>query len=320
MLDVIIIGGGPIGIACGLAAKNAGLKYLILEKGVITNSLFHYPEQMQFFSSSERLEIQNIPFISTQVRPFKNEALEYYRRIVISNELQMHVYEEVEQVVQKEGYYEIQSRHKQYEAKYVIVATGFYDLPNLMNVPGEDLPHVRHYYDHPHQYALQKVVVIGASNSSVDAALEIFRKGGEVTLLVRGHEISDRVKYWVKPDLLNRIAEGSIKIEYGVRIDKITEEKVFFTKNNQIHSVEADFVLALTGYRPNFELLERFGVTLSEDELKIPTYHPETMESNQKNLYLAGVVCGGMNTHLWFIENSLVHADMIIQDILKKES
>lgn len=320
MLDVLIIGGGPIGIACGLAAKNAGLEYLILEKGVIANSLFHYPEQMQFFSSSERLEIQNIPFISTHVRPFKNEALEYYRRIVVSHELEMKVYEEVVDIQWLNGYYNIKSKKETYSAKYLIVATGFYDFPNMMKVPGEELPHVMHYYDHPHKYTLQNVAVIGASNSSVDAALEIYRKGGKVTLLVRGNEISERVKYWVKPDLLNRIEDGSIQVKYGVEIIKITEQYIFFNQAGTEQSLKADFVLALTGYHPNFQMLEKFGIEYSNDQLKIPYYNPLTMESNLNQLYLAGVVCGGMNTHLWFIENSLIHADRIIKDILKKES
>lgn len=321
MIDIVIVGGGPIGIACGLEAQKAGLSYLIIEKGVIVNSLFHYPENMQFFSSSERLEIDQIPFISTQVRPFKNEALEYYRRIVTSHQLHINLHEEVKGVTKLEdSVFKIKTNKASYQASNVIIATGFYDIPNWMGVEGEELPHVRHYYDHPHRYALQKVSVIGASNSAIDAALEIYRKGGDVTLLVRGSEISDRVKYWVKPDVLNRIAEGSIQVEYNAEINKITETDVEILQNGESKLISSDFVLALTGYQPNFEMLQQFGISLSEDDLKIPTYNEETMESNIENLYLAGVVCGGMNTHLWFIENSIIHADMIIKDILKKKS
>ncbi len=321
MIDVVIIGGGPIGIACGLAAQKAGLSYIIIEKGVIVNSLFHYPENMQFFSSSEKLEIDQIPFISTQVRPYKNEALEYYRRVVTNHNLEIHLHEIVTNVNQlKNDLFEIKTNKNTYQARNVIIATGFYDIPNWMGVDGEDLPHVLHYYDHPHRYALQKVSVIGASNSAIDAALEIYRKGGEVTLLIRGEEISDRVKYWVRPDVINRIEEGSIQVEYNVEIDKITKTNVEVIQNGKSKSIPADFVLALTGYQPNFEMLQKFGVSLSDDALKMPTYNEKTMESNIERLYLAGVVCGGMNTHLWFIENSIIHADMIIKDILKKKS
>ncbi|WP_298488695.1 YpdA family putative bacillithiol disulfide reductase [uncultured Maribacter sp.] len=316
--DVIIIGGGPIGIACGLEAQKKGLTYLILEKGPVVNSIFNYPTKMQFFSSSERLEIDNIPFISTEVKPKRNEALEYYRRIVTSNSLNIHLFEEVLNIEKKENF-SIKTTKNNYTSSNIVIATGFYDVPNLLHIPGENLPKVTHYYKEPHYYSRQKVAVIGASNSSVDAALECWRSGAEVTLIIRGSEIGSRVKYWVRPDILNRIEEGSIKAYYNTNITKITENDIEINTNGKIQYLKNDFVIALTGYRPNFKLLELLGVNLSNDEKKIPQYNPDTMETNIKGAYLAGVVCGGMETHKWFIENSRIHAKQIISNILQNK-
>lgn len=316
MLELLIIGGGPIGIAVGLAAKKKGLKYVIIEKGPIVNSLYNYPDNMQFFSTSEKLEIENIPFISKNPKPTKPEALEYYRRIATSNELNIQLFEEVLKVEKVENTYQVETSKGNYRAQNIVVATGFYDIPNLMNVPGENLPKVSHYYGNPHYYSGQKVIVVGASNSSVDAALEIYRKGGEVTMVVRGESIGERVKYWVKPDIENRIAEGSIQAIFNANITEVRPNEVDVQlKNGEIKTLENDFVLALTGYLPNFNFLEKIGVNLSEDGLKIPEYNPETMETNQKGIYLAGVICGGKETHKWFIENSIIHAELIINDI-----
>lgn len=316
MLELLIIGGGPIGIAVGLAAKKKGLKYVIIEKGPIVNSLYNYPDNMQFFSTSEKLEIENIPFISKNPKPTKPEALEYYRRIATSNELNIQLFEEVLKVEKVENTYQVETSKGNYRAQNIVVATGFYDIPNLMNVPGENLPKVSHYYGNPHYYSGQKVIVVGASNSSVDAALEIYRKGGEVTMVVRGESIGERVKYWVKPDIENRIAEGSIQAIFNANITEVRPNEVDVQlKNGETKTLENDFVLALTGYLPNFNFLEKIGVNLSEDGLKIPEYNPETMETNQKGIYLAGVICGGKETHKWFIENSIIHAELIINDI-----
>lgn len=318
MLELLIIGGGPIGIAVGLAAKKKGLKYVIIEKGPIVNSLYNYPDNMQFFSTSEKLEIENIPFISKNPKPTKPEALEYYRRIATSNELNIQLFEEVLKVEKVENTYQVETSKGNYRARNIVVATGFYDIPNLMNIPGENLPKVTHYYGSPHYYSGQKVIVVGASNSSVDAALEIYRKGGEVTMVVRGESIGERVKYWVKPDIENRIAEGSIQAIFNTNITEVRPNEVDVQlKNGEIKTLENDFVLALTGYLPNFNFLEKIGVNLSEDGLKIPEYNPETMETNQKGIYLAGVICGGKETHKWFIENSIIHAELIINDITK---
>ncbi|WP_299246591.1 YpdA family putative bacillithiol disulfide reductase [uncultured Aquimarina sp.] len=315
-IDLIIIGGGPIGIACGLEAKKKGLDYLIIEKGPIVNSLFNYPVNMQFFSSSEKLEIDEIPFISNESKPKRNEALEYYRRIVTSNNLNIHLFEKVNSVHKEENIFRIKTEKQEYTASYIILATGFYDIPNTINVPGEKLSKVSHYYKDPHFFAKQKLAIIGASNSAVDAALECYRKGADVTMIVRGPEIGRRVKYWVKPDIENRIAEGSIKAYYNATVKEIHPQKIILNTPNEEVSVDNDYVLALTGYTPNFNFLEKIGVQLSDDEKMYPNYNEETMESNIDNLYLAGVICGGMDTHIWFIENSRIHAKTIIKHII----
>lgn len=319
MLDILIIGGGPIGIACGLEAKKQGLKYLIVEKGTIVNSLFNYPVNMQFFSSSERLEIDEIPFISKEAKPKRDEALEYYRRIVTSNKLHIQLFEKVEEVQKLNDYFHIRSDKAEYHAQNIIVATGFYDIPNLLNVPGEDLPKVSHYYKDPHFYASQKLAVIGASNSAVDAALECWRKGAEVTLIIRGPEVGDRVKYWVRPDILNRIEEGSITAYYNTSVKEIRETELVLESPDGEQIIDNDWVLALTGYMPNFELLEKLGIELSNDAKRLPSYNPDTMETNVNGLFLAGVICGGMETHKWFIENSRIHARRIVDTILDKK-
>ncbi|GAA4270760.1 YpdA family putative bacillithiol disulfide reductase [Aquimarina gracilis] len=317
-IDLIIIGGGPIGIACGLEAKKKGIDYLIIEKGPIVNSLFNYPINMQFFSSSEKLEIDNIPFISKEAKPKRNEALEYYRRIVTSNDLNINLFEKVNKVDKESDIFKIETEKQTYTASFVIVATGFYDIPNTINVPGEDLPKVSHYYKDPHFYAKQKLAVIGASNSAVDAALECYRKGAEVTMIVRGPEIGRRVKYWVRPDIENRIKEGSIKAFYNATVKEVSKDKIKISIPNEDIEIDNDYVLALTGYKPNFGFLKKIGINLSEDEKLYPEYNGETMESNVPNLYLAGVICGGMDTHVWFIENSRIHAKAIIHSITQK--
>ncbi len=317
--DVIIIGGGPIGIACGIEAQKKGLSYAIIEKGCIVNSLYNYPEGMSFFSTSEKLEIDGIPFISKNAKPFKSEALEYYRRIVTSRDLNMHLFEEVTKVTRLNPGFEVETSKEVYKADNLAVAIGFYDLPNMLGVPGEDLPKVSHYYNNPHFYARQEVAVVGASNSAVDAALEIYRKGGNVTMIVRGADIGERVKYWVRPDMMNRIKEGSIAAHFNTEITEIKEGSIVVQGPEGEQELPNDYVLALTGYQPNFSFLEKLGVELSNDTLRQPQYNEDTMESNQAGVYLAGVVCGGMKTNVWFIENSRVHAPMIMGNIAAKK-
>jgi thioredoxin reductase (NADPH) len=313
--DILIIGGGPIGLACGLEAKKAGFDYLIIEKGSLVNSLYNYPANMTFFSTSERIEIGGVPFVSNNVKPTRPEALEYYRRIAVSNHLNIRLKEEVISIAPEAGGYEVITTRQQYLATYIIIATGFYDIPVLMNVPGEDLPKVTHYYKEPHFYAMQKVIVVGASNSAVDAALETWRKGAEVTMVIRGEGIGKRVKYWVKPDIENRIKEGSIKAFMHSSIVAIGEKEVDINTAAGLVVIPNDYVIAMTGYQPNFDFLRMTGIALSEDGLLQPSYDPDTMETNRKNIYLAGVICGGMNTHLWFIENSREHAEKILKKI-----
>lgn len=316
--DVIIIGSGPIGMACAIEAKRKSLNYLIIEKGALVNSLYNYPLYMTFFSTSERLEIGEVPFTSISFKPGRQDVLEYYRRIQQYFELNIHLYEEALTIKSKDKLKFIKTNQSEYYSKNIIIATGFYDLPILLNIPGEDLPKVSHYYKEAHPYAGQKIVVVGANNSSVDAALECWRKGADVTMVIRKGEINDRVKYWVKPDIENRIAEGSIRAYFYSNLTEIKEKTVRIQTSEGEIEIENDFVLALTGYRPNFEFLQSCGIELSDDGLFIPNYNPETMETNVPGIYLAGVVCGGMETHKWFIENSRVHAEMILGNISAK--
>ncbi|EJF99338.1 YpdA family putative bacillithiol disulfide reductase [Flavobacterium sp. F52] len=316
--DLVIVGGGPIGLACAIEAEKKNLKYVIIEKGAIVNSIFNYPLYMTFFSTAERLEIGGIPFNCLAPKPGRQEALEYYRNIHRYFKFNINLFEKVTDILKSQGIFNITTDKRNYESKNVIIATGFYDIPIEMNVSGENLPKVRHYYKEAHEYAFRKVLVVGANNSSVDAALECWRKGAEVTMVIRKNEINNRVKYWVKPDIENRIAEGSIKAYFESNITEIRENEVEIQTPNGKVTIENDFVLALTGYKPDLNFLEKIGIQLSNDELKIPVYNPETMETNVEGLFLAGVVCGGMQTHKWFIENSRVHANMIVDFISSK--
>jgi len=318
--DLIIIGAGPIGLACGIEAKKAGLSYTIIEKGCLVNSLFHYPLNMTFFSTSERLEIGGVPFISHQPKPNRFEALEYYRRVCSSWDLQVKLYEEVSSIAKRNGIHHIQTTKGAYSASAMVLALGFYDLPYLLNIPGEDLPKVRHYYDEPHPYFAQKIVVVGAANSAVDVALETWRKGADVTMVIREDSIRDSVKYWVKPDIENRLKEGSIKVHYRSELVSITPTTVEIKTPAGNISLENDFVLAMTGYQPPFAFMEACGVKFQSDEFHTPVYREETMETNAEGVYLAGVVCGGLKTNKWFIENSRVHAELIIQDLIRKRN
>ena len=270
---------------------------------------------MTFFSTSEKLEIGAIPFISNNPKPKRNEALEYYRRVVTSKQLNINLYEEVKTINRTDDSFRVTSNKGNYRAKKIIIATGFYDVPNLLNVPGENLPKVFHYYKEAHPFTLQNIAVVGSSNSSVDAALEIYRKGGNVTMVVRGDKIGERVKYWVRPDILNRIKEGSIKAYFNSEIKEIKSDEIIIAEPHGEKRINNDYVIALTGYRPNFKFLEDAGLKFSEDEKYIPVYNSETMESNVDGLYLAGVICGGMETHKWFIENSRIHAKQIVAHI-----
>ena len=378
--DVLIIGAGPIGLACGLAAKRAGLSYVIVEKGTLVNSLYNYPSNMSFFSTSDRLEIGGVPFVSNNAKPTRSEALEYYRRVAESNHLNINLFETVESIksnepmfsaikdiqakndADTEGVFELEVKNsalkngdtkevaasktkksapkdadtegvvsesgngfgyhittdkRYYQTRSIIIACGFYDIPTRLGIVGEDLPKVTHYYKEPHFYYNQNVVVVGANNSAVDAALETYRKGAKVTMVIRGPEVGQRVKYWARPDIVNRIAEGSIKAYFNSKLRRIRKGKVAIDTPEGTVTIENDYVIAATGYQPNFSFLEKIGIELSTDGKFYPKYDPKTQETNMKGIYLAGVVCGGMDTHVWFIENSRVHAETIIKQILK---
>lgn len=354
--SLVIIGGGPIGLACAIEAKKNNIDYLILEKGCLVNSLYNYPVNMTFFSTSERLEIGKVPFVSNNAKPTRNEALEYYRRVTQNFELNIHLFEEVVrvdrgkladdggemtvnsgQMTEEKGHlskknghlsgggekrlnpgFTVKTSKATYTCDYVIIATGFYDIPYLLNVPGEELPKVTHYYSDPHFYAFQDVVVVGAMNSAVDAALETFRKGAYVTMVIKGDEIGSRVKYWVRPDIENRIKEGSIKAYFNSTLKDIRPHEVDIDTPDGLVTLKNDWVIAATGYQPNLEFLKDMGVELSNDAVRCPLISEATHETNVPGIYLAGVICGGMNTHRLFIENSRAHAVMIMKDIVEK--
>ena len=316
MIDVIIVGAGPIGLACGIEAKKRDLNALIIEKGLLVNSIYNYPQNMTFFSTSDRLEIGDIPFISHNPKPTRAEALEYYRRVTSTWALNIKLYEGVERFEKTPKGFVVKTSKATYEAKNIVLSTGFYDLPYLLNVPGEDLPKVSHYYKEPHPYFGMDLIVVGAANSAVDVALETYRKGAKsVTLVIREKEVGQNVKYWARPDIVNRIEEGSIRAYFESEIAEIKPKSVRIQTPKGSKELENDFVLAMTGYQPNFSLLESLGVEFHQDEFNTPVYDQNTMESSQKGVYLAGVVCGGLKTNKWFIENSRVHATQIMQAI-----
>lgn len=315
IFDVIIIGGGPTGIHCAIKAKQAGLSYIVLEKGVLVNSLYHFPSQMTFFSTSKKLEIAGVPFISHSDKPTRNEALEYYRRVVEVYDLDIRFKMCVTSVTKTDDLFSIKTTKQSYQAKHVIVATGFYDTPNLLNIPGENLPKVKHYYDDAHRYFGSNVVVIGAANSACDVALECWQKGANVTMVIREKEINERVKYWIRPNIINRIKEGSITAYFSSTLSEIQEDVVLVDTPNGRIAVENDYVLAMTGYRPDYTFLKKVGIDINTDEYATPLYDESTLESSIKGLYIAGVLLGGLKTNKYFIENSRDHADRIIDAI-----
>lgn len=321
IFDLIIIGGGPSGLNVAISAKKAGLRYLVLEKGVLANSIYHFPANMTFFSTSRLLEIGAVPFISHNDKPTRREALEYYRRLKSFWDLQVHCYEEVLGMQRDtDGHYHIQSSRSTYQAKAVVVATGFYDTPNRLNIPGEDLPNVRHYYDDAHPYIDQRVLVVGARNSACDVALELFQKGATVTMAIRGAEIHPNVKYWIRPNIINRIAAGDITTHFNTTVQEIHPQEVILEGPEGRFSIANDFVLAMTGYQPNYAFLERLGLSCNATEDRIPEHDPESLETNLPLVFLSGVICGGKQTNKYFIENTRDHGEIIIQQLFKAQA
>ena len=313
--NVIIIGAGPIGLACGIEAEKRKMNYLILEKGCLVNSLFHYPTNMVYFSTSDRLEIGDVPFVSHGDKPTRRESLEYYRRVADSWKLKINTYEKVERIEEVVNEYKVITNKDSYSASKIIIATGFYDYPNLLNIPGEDKLKVKHYFDEAHPYAYLKLVVVGGGNSGVDVALETFRRGSEVTMVIREPNLKEGVKYWVRPDIDNRIKEGSIKAYYN---SELRDDEVDIKTPEGKITIKNDFVFAMTGYHPNYTFLRNVGIEISDDEKQIPLFDEKTFETNKPGIYLAGVVCGGRDTGKWFIENARYQAVNIFDDISNK--
>ena len=321
LYDVVIVGAGPCGLAAGIEASKAGLSHLILEKGSITESIRRYPKRMRFFSTAENIEIGGIPFPISEVKANRSEALQYYRKVAGYYHLNFKLFTEVAQVLKQEAIFEIQTVGGEvYHACKVIIATGYFDFPRRLGVPGEELPHVSHYYDEPFQYSFSKVVIIGAANSAVEAALELYRHDVDVTVVHRGEDFRSTVKYWLIPDVKNRVKEGKIKTKFNSLL-KAIEPKRILTENvltGEEEWTEADFVLMLVGYLPDGALLQRCGIELRETSL-IPVFDPDTYETNIPGLYLCGTVLAGIHTEKVFIENGRDHAAAIIDHIAGRE-
>jgi thioredoxin reductase (NADPH) len=314
--DVICVGAGPTGLACAIEAKRAGLRPLVIDKGVLCNSIYHYPVNMVFFTTPELLEIGDLPFVSAAEKPNRVEALKYYRKCVEHYDLELRLGEMVTRVDGADGDFRVHTKTQddameQYEARKLIVATGYYDLPNCLGVPGEDLPHVSHYYTEPHPFWRRDVVVIGGKNSAAEAALDLYRTGARVTLVHRRAELGSTIKYWVRPDIENRIKAGQITALFNTHVVRITPDAVHVSGPDGEKILAAIEVFALTGYHPDFDFLRQLGVKLDSETNK-PALDPQTLESNVPGLYLAGVVIGGKHTSEIFIENGRFHGKQII--------
>lgn len=317
ILDIIIIGGGPTGISCGIAASKAGLEYVILEKGVLVNSIYNFPANMTFFSTSTKLEIGGVPFISHNDKPTRQEALEYYRRLADAYQLNIHYQEPVSNVTKEENF-RVTTAKSSYTTRSIVIATGFYDKPRMLNIPGEGLAKVKHYYDEAHLYIKQNIVVVGGANSACDVALETWQKGANVTMVVREDELYHKVKYWILPNIKNRISEGSIKAYFNSNLMAVRPDTVDISTPEGIITIPNDYVLAMTGYQPDYQWLQTVGIQINNDDKSTPQYDENSFESNIKGIYLAGVVQGGLHTSKLFIENTRDHGQTIIRHILSQ--
>ncbi len=321
--DLIIVGAGPSGLATAIEARKQRLAVLNIDKGCVVNSLYNYPTYMTFFTTPELLEIGNVPFTTpANQKPSRSEALEYYRKVTAHYELQVRQYESVERVSGKDGKFTVTTRNNKddqltYKTRKLVIATGYYDLPNYLGVPGEDLPKVTHYYKEPHPYYDTDVLVVGAKNSAAIAALELYRHGARVTMVHRGPGIHSHVKYWIKPDIENRIKAKEIKAYFGSTIQEILPESVILNTPEGEVLIENDFVFALIGYHPDYRFLRQLGIELTKDQCR-PVCDPETLESNVPGIYVAGVIVAGSRTNEIFIENGRFHGQLIAEDVAKK--
>jgi bacillithiol disulfide reductase len=313
VVDLLVIGGGPVGLACAIEAARQHLSARIIEKGSLVNSLVGYPMQMEFFSTPDLIEIGGYPFPVQQYKPTREDALEYYRGVAAREAIELSLYDRVERIDGECGRFVVRSSRGDHSARYVVLATGFFDFPNRLDVPGEDLPKVTHYFKEPFAYVGQHVAVIGAKNSAAKAALDCYRHGGRVTLIVRADRLSEKIKYWLKPDLENRIKEGSITAFFNTTVQQINQESLLLDTPDGPREIENQWVLAMTGYHPDFDLLQRFGVTFADDGWRTPIYDETTFETARRGVYLAGTVCGGSQTGRWFIENGRFHAKQIAE-------
>lgn len=317
MHDVIVIGAGPVGLACAIEAAREGLRALVIDKGALVNSLVGYPSRMEFFSTPELIEIGGHPFPVQGYKPLREEALEYYRGVAERERLDVRLYERVLDVRGTRGSFTVVTTRGEHPARHVVVVTGFFDLPNQLDVPGEDLPKVTHYYKEPYPYVGQRVAVIGARNSAAKAALDCYRHGAEVTLIVRSAALSDTIKYWIRPDLENRIKEGSIRTYFSTAVEEIQERSLVLRTPEGRVALDNDWVIAMTGYRPDYRFLETLGIAWGADEHRTPIVDEATFETTRRGVYLAGTICGGLRTNRWFIENGRHHARQIVQHIAK---
>ena len=321
--DVLVIGAGPTGLACAIDAQNAGFKVVLVEKGCLCNSLFNYPAHMTFFTTSELLEIGSIPFPSPNAKPSRNEALEYYRKVAAYYRLDVRQYHTVEQISGADGDFRVHLRDRfgrpaSLTSRKLIVATGYYDLPNYLGIPGEDLSKVMHYYNDPHPYSGMDVLVIGGKNSAAIAALELWRHGARVTLVHRGPEIHRHVKYWIKPDIENRIKNGEVAAHFNSQVLEITPDTVLLETAGGQRTLRNDFVFALVGYHPDYDFLDQLGVQSNGPD-RLPVCDPVSLESNVSGIYLAGVIVAGARTNEIFIENGRFHGQQIASDLSKKQ-
>ncbi len=309
--DAVIVGAGPVGLACAIELRRRALTVRVIDKGTLVNSIFGYPTNMEFFSTPDLIEIAGYPFPVQRYKPTREDALEYYRGVAAREEVELSLYDRVEAIDGEHGRFVVRSSSGDHPCRVVILATGFFDFANRLGVPGEDLPKVTHYYKEPFPYVGQDVAVIGAKNSAAKAALDCYRHGARVTLVVRSAAISGKVKYWIKPDLENRIKEGSIAAFFDTTVEEIRPTSLLLNTPAGPREIANQWVLAMTGYHPDFTLLERFGVTFADDRWRTPVFDETTFETRRRGVYIAGTVCGGYQTGRWFIENGRFHARQI---------